>query len=143
MVYALRVELEDRPLLANSRSLKDYLMTTMAGETSESVRVLYLTVHNHLIRDEILSTGTLDHAPIYAREIIHRALELGAANLILAHNHPSGDEAPSRSDVRLTNNLIEVAGALSICVLDHLVVGRNAVSSMRRAGLLGAVQGQA
>ena len=136
MTHVLRVRLEERPFLPDSRAVRDYLMLQMGGRTAEEVRVLYLTGRNDLIRDEVLTTGTLDQAPIYAREIVHRALDLGAANLILAHNHPSGDETPSEADVRLTKRLRDITRGLELCVLDHLVVGREGVTSMRAAGLI-------
>jgi len=136
MMHVLRMRMEERPLLPTSSAVRDYLKLQMATRTAEEVRVLYLTGRNDLIRDEVLTTGTLDQAPIFAREIVHRALDLGAANLILAHNHPSGDATPSAADVRLTKRLRDIALGLDLRVLDHLIVGRDGVTSMRAAGLI-------
>lgn len=136
MQHALHVELAARPILSNDRLLHDYLRAEMAFRTAEQVRVLYLTGHNHLIRDEVTAEGTLDEAWAYPREVIHRALELGAAKLILVHNHPAGDPTPSEGDRKMTRRLSDVAKGLNLLVVDHVIVGRDKCFSMLAHGLM-------
>lgn len=136
MYYCLRLELEARPILPNTTALNDYLRVVMAGLTSETVRILYLTGQNALIMDEVIGLGSLDQVSVQPREIVHRALDLSAANIIIVHNHPSGDPHPSRSDIRWTKRLNHVASGLNICVLDHVVIGRGMNTSMRQLGHL-------
>lgn len=126
----------DQPILASWQSLLDYLRADMAHLTIERVRVLYLNSKNMLIRDEIASEGSLDQAAIYVREIIRRSIDLGAAAIILVHNHPSGDSAPSRQDIQMTREIADVGKRLGISVHDHVIVGKDGVSSMRSAGLI-------
>jgi DNA repair protein RadC len=126
----------EQPILASWQSLLDYLRADMAHLTIERVRVLYLNSKNMLIRDEIASEGSLDQAAIYVREIIRRSIDLGAAAIILVHNHPSGDSAPSRQDINMTREIADVGKRLGISVHDHVIVGKNGVSSMRSAGLI-------
>lgn len=126
----------EQPILASWQSLLDYLRADMAHLTIERVRVLYLNSKNMLIRDEIASEGSLDQAAIYVREIIRRSIDLGAAAIILVHNHPSGDSAPSRQDIQMTREIADVGKRLGISVHDHVIVGKNGVSSMRSAGLI-------
>jgi DNA repair protein RadC len=102
----------------------------------ERVRVLYLNSKNMLIRDEIASEGSIDQAPIYTREIVRRSIDLGAAAIILVHNHPSGDSAPSRQDISMTREIIHVGKRLGIAVHDHVIVGKDGITSLRSAGLL-------
>jgi DNA repair protein RadC len=125
------------PILASWQSLHDYLRADMAHLTIERVRVLYLNSKNMLIRDEITSEGSIDQAAIYVREVIHRSIDLGAAAIILVHNHPSGDSAPSRQDIAMTRDIIDAGRRLGISVHDHIIVGKDGHSSMRAAGLLG------
>lgn len=113
-----------------------YLKCAMAHEAREQFRVLFLDRKNQLIADEVLGQGTVDHAPVYPREVMKRALELGASAVILVHNHPSGDPAPSSDDVVMTKRVIDAGRALSIGVHDHVVVGRDGVASMRALGLI-------
>lgn len=124
------------PILASWQSLLDYLRADMAHLTIERVRVLYLNSKNMLIRDEIASEGSLDQAAIYTREIIRRSIDLGAAAIILVHNHPSGDSAPSRQDISMTREIAEAGKKLGIAVHDHVIVGKDGISSMRSAGLI-------
>ena len=124
------------PILASWQSLLDYLRADMAHLTIERVRVLYLNSKNMLIRDEIASEGSLDQAAIYTREIIRRSIDLGAAAIILVHNHPSGDSAPSRQDINMTREIADAGKKLGIAVHDHVIVGKDGISSMRSAGLI-------
>jgi DNA repair protein RadC len=126
----------EQPILASWQSLLDYLRADMAHLTIERVRVLYLNSKNMLIRDDIAGEGSIDQAPIYTREIIRRAIDLGAAAVILVHNHPSGDSAPSRQDIQMTREIADAGKKLGIAVHDHVIVGKDGVSSMRSAGLL-------
>jgi DNA repair protein RadC len=108
----------------------------MRGLGTEQFRVLFLDRKNKLIRDEILSQGTVDHAPVYPREVVRRALELQASALILVHNHPSGDPAPSSADVEMTKLIVDAARTMDISVHDHLIIGRDRHSSLRQMGLM-------
>lgn len=125
-----------QPVLSSWQALLDYLRLDMAHLTIERVRVLYLNAKNMLIRDEIAGEGSIDQAPIYTREIIRRSIDLGAAAIILVHNHPSGDSAPSRQDIAMTREIIEAGKRLGIAVHDHVIVGKDGFSSMRSAGLI-------
>ena len=132
----LRAPLRERPVLSSWSALIDYLRAGMAGRSRERFHVLYLDKKNRLIRDEIEGEGTVDHAPVYPREILRRALELDASALILAHNHPAGDPTPSVADIDMTRQVVEAARALRISVHDHVVVGGEGVASFRALGLL-------
>lgn len=132
----LRAPLRERPVLSSWPLLVDYLRAGLAGRSRERFHVLYLDKKNRLIRDEIEGEGTVDHAPVYPREILRRALELDASALILAHNHPAGDPTPSVADVDMTRQVVEAARALRITVHDHVVVGGQGVASFRALGLL-------
>jgi len=125
------------PVLSCWEALLDYLRAEMAWEPVERVRVFYLNGKNRLIANEAAGTGTVDEAPFFVREIIHRALDLGATALIVAHNHPSGDPAPSSPDVKITRQLIDAGRPLGIAVHDHVIVGRDGHASLRALGLLG------
>jgi DNA repair protein RadC len=125
-----------RELLGNTAAVVDYCRTAMAFEDREIFRVLFLDKRNGLIADEIQQTGTVDHTPVYPREIVKRALELASTALILVHNHPSGDPTPSQADVTMTRNIVEVARPLGIHIHDHLIVGRNGHASLRALQLL-------
>lgn len=122
--------------LTTTRRLDAYLMATHAFETIEVVRVLFLNGRNRLIRDEVVLRGSVDQAAIYVREIVHRALNLGACAMILAHNHPSGCREPSSADLRVTRTLAHAAAGLGIKLHDHIVVATSGVTSMRDRGLL-------
>ena len=108
----------------------------MAQASREQFRVLFLDIKNQLIADEVLNEGTVDHAPVYPREVARRALELGAASVILVHNHPSGDPKPSRDDIEMTREVRAAAEALGIAIHDHLVIGRKGHASFRSLGLI-------
>ncbi len=126
----------EMPIIASWQSLLDYLRADMAHLTIERVRVLYINSKNRLIRDDIASEGSIDEAAIYTREIIKRAIDLGATSIILVHNHPSGDSSPSRQDIRMTHDIAEVAKRLNINVHDHVIIGKDGIFSMRSSGLL-------
>lgn len=131
-----RAEVAARPVLANWQALLDYLRAAMAAEPIEQVRVLYLDTRNILIRDQVMQTGTIDQAAVYVREIVKRAMELHAASLIIVHNHPSGDPAPSRADIDITRALVNAARPLGIAVHDHLIMGANGHASFKALGLM-------
>lgn len=125
-----------KPALSSWSALIDYCMATMARASAEEFRVLYLDRKNVLIADEVQARGTVDHAPVYPREIIKRALEHGASALILVRNHPSGDPTPSKADVTMTREIAQAAKALHIAIHDHLVIGRGGHTSFKSLGLL-------
>jgi DNA repair protein RadC len=125
-----------RPALSSWAALLDYCMTTMARSPTEEFRVLFLDRKNVLVADEVQSRGTVDHAPVYPREILKRALEHGASSIILVHNHPSGDPTPSRADIDMTRDIVAAAKSLHIAVHDHLVIGRAGHVSFKSLGLL-------
>jgi DNA repair protein RadC len=138
-IAALRLlsePLEKGRVLSSWQALLDYLRADMAHLTVERVRILHLNSKNQLIRDEIMSEGSIDEAAIYPREVIKRALALGSAAIILVHNHPSGDPSPSRQDIAITRDIIDVAGKLGISVHDHVIIGRSGHISFRSQGLL-------
>jgi DNA repair protein RadC len=122
--------------LSSWRALVDYCTLQMARETNEQFRILFLDRKNKLLRDEIQGRGTVDHTPVYPREVVKRALELGASSLILVHNHPSGDPTPSSSDVEMTKQIVDAARTLDMTVHDHLIIGRHGHASLRQLGLM-------
>jgi DNA repair protein RadC len=132
----LRDAVIERPILASWQALLDYLRADMAHLTIERVRVLHLNSKNMLIRDEIMAEGSVDQAPVYIREIIRRAIDLGSVAVILVHNHPSGDPQPSRADIALTRDIAEAGKKLGIAVHDHVIIGASGHSSMRAMGLI-------
>jgi DNA repair protein RadC len=132
----LRAPLADRPVLAGMADLHRYLQADIGHARAEQVRVLFLTMKNQLIRDEVICQGSLHEAPFYPREIIRRALQVGAAAMLVIHNHPSGCSSPSASDVDATRRLMVACRPLDLLVHDHLVVARNGIVSMRAQGLL-------
>ena len=132
----LRSRASERPVLTNWQALADYLHADMAHRLVERVRVLHLNTKNALIRDELVSEGSIDQAAVHVREIVRRALELGSAALILVHNHPSGDPEPSRQDISLTRDLVAALKPLGISVHDHVVVGSKGQASLRALGLI-------
>ncbi|HWU95746.1 MAG TPA: DNA repair protein RadC [Sphingomonas sp.] len=136
MRAVLRQGVESRPVIKHYRDLQDYLRLAQGNETTERLRILYLDSGNRLLREEVPQRGTIDECACYVREIIRRALELGAAGLILVHNHPSDIAAPSRGDKVLTSEIAAAARTLGIGVLDHLIVTRSEVFSFRAEGLL-------
>jgi DNA repair protein RadC len=108
----------------------------MAFTDKEQFRILFLDKRNQLIADELQQVGTVDHTPVYPREVVKRALELSATALILVHNHPSGDPTPSHADIEMTQTIIKVAGPLGIAVHDHIVVGKEGHASFRSLRLI-------
>lgn len=131
-----RLRLLAEPVLPDGEAVLDYLYTHMAHEPAEQVRVLYLDTKNRLLRDDIAARGTINRADIFPREIVRRALELGATGLILAHNHPSGDARPSQGDIAATRAVADAAQLFDIAVHDHIIVGRNGWRSLRKDGHL-------
>src|SRR5215510_7658016 len=131
-----RGQLRKRPVLSSWSNVIDYCRTTMAFAEKEQFRVLFLDKRNQLIVDEVQQTGTVDHTPVYPREVVKRALELSATALILVHNHPSGDPTPSGADIEMTRTIIEVAKPLGIAVHDHIIVGRDGHASLKGLKLI-------
>jgi DNA repair protein RadC len=131
-----KTALKGKPALSSWTALIDYCSAAMARNSREEFRVLFLDRKNALIEDEPLSQGTIDHTPVYPREIVRRALELGASAIILVHNHPSGDPTPSRADIDMTREIADAAKALRIAVHDHIVIGRGGHASFKALGLL-------
>ena len=129
-------EIRRRPAISSWSALVSYVRTELQHEGREQFRVLFLDRKNQLIADEVMGHGTVDHAPVYPREIARRALELQASSLILVHNHPSGDTTPSRADIDMTREIINVLDPLEITVHDHLIAGTGGVTSFRTAGLI-------
>ncbi len=126
----------EQPILSSWSQLMDYCRAAMAFESVEQFRILFLDKKNRLIADEIQQTGTVDHTPVYPREVIKRTLELNATALILLHNHPSGDPSPSAADVQMTRQIIDVAKPLGISVHDHVVIGKSGHASMKALRLI-------
>jgi DNA repair protein RadC len=131
-----KVKLEKRPSMSNFSAVLDYCRTAMAFLDREEFRILFLDKKNGLIADEVQSTGTVDHAPVYPREIIRRALELNATALILVHNHPSGEPSPSTIDIQLTNQIVAIGKPLNVAVHDHLIIGREGFASFKGLQLI-------
>ncbi|WP_455170923.1 RadC family protein [Azospirillum largimobile] len=121
---ALQQRVIDRPVLASWQALIDYCSAAMAHEPTEQFRLLFLDRKNTLIADEVQQRGTVDHTPVYPREVVKRALELSASAVILVHNHPSGDPTPSRADIEMTKEIVRAANAIGLVVHDHLVIGK-------------------
>jgi DNA repair protein RadC len=136
MLQALRTEALTGPVLSDSETLIDYLFADMAHLPTERLRVLFLNAKNRLLRDEVMGEGSISETSIYPREIMRRALEIGATALILAHNHPSGDPKPSRGDVEATYRVIEAGRAFDIRLHDHVIIARSGWSSFRVLGLI-------
>jgi DNA repair protein RadC len=127
---------QKRPILSSWSNVIDYCRTTMAFADKEQFRLLFLDKRNQLIADELQQTGTVDHTPVYPREVVKRALELSATALILVHNHPSGDPTPSRADIQMTQAIIDVAKPLGIAVHDHIIVGKEGHASFKGLRLI-------
>ncbi|WP_370323072.1 RadC family protein [Roseococcus sp. SYP-B2431] len=132
----MQAEVAEQPVLNNWDRLIDYLNAVLAREKVEQFRVLFLDPKNRLIADEAQARGTVNHTPVYPREVVKRALELHATALILVHNHPSGDPTPSRADLEMTRQIQDAAAVLEIVVHDHLILGNGRYTSFRREGLL-------
>ena len=131
-----RGQVRKRRVLSSWSNVIDYCRTTMAFAEKEQSRVLFLDTRNQLIVDELQQTGTVDHTPVYPREVVKRALELSATALILVHNHPSGDPTPSHADIEMTRTIVEVAKPLGIAVHDHIIVGRDGHASFKSLKLV-------
>ena len=129
-------ELRKRPVLSSWGNVLDYCRTAMAFSDKEEFRLLFLDKRNQLIADEVQQRGTVDHTPVYPREVVKRALELSATALILVHNHPSGDPTPSRADIQMTQAIIDVAKPLGIAVHDHIIVGKEGHASLKGLKLI-------
>ncbi len=129
-------EVEKQPVLSSWHALLDYCHLTMAHEKIEQFRIFYLNNKNELIADEKQQTGTVDHTPVYVREVVKRGLELGATAMILAHNHPSGDVAPSNGDIEMTQRIVQAAEPLGLKVHDHIIVSRRGHFSFKSQGLI-------
>jgi DNA repair protein RadC len=131
-----KTKLLGKPALSSWSALIDYCAAAMARNPNEEFRILFLDRKNILIADEVQNKGTVDHTPVYPREIVKRALELGASAIILVHNHPSGDPTPSRADIEMTRQITDAAKALRVAVHDHIVIGRSGHASFKALGLL-------
>lgn len=126
----------EKPVLSSWDALLDWLRADMGPADIERVRVLYLNSRNMLIRDEVASEGSIDQSAIYVREVVKRALELGAAAIILVHNHPSGNPEPSRQDIAITRDIADAVGKLGIMLHDHIIIGGSDYRSLRALGLI-------
>jgi DNA repair protein RadC len=135
-IRLLKTQTDDKPVLANWQALIDYLRADMAHHAIERFRVLHLNTRNRLIRDEVMSEGSIDQAAVHVREVIRRAIDLGSAAIILVHNHPSGDPAPSRADIDITRAIAEAGKRLGVSVHDHVIMGLNGHVSLRAQGLI-------
>ena len=125
-----------RPVLGTWNAVLDYCRAAMGFEAREQFRILFLDKKNRLIADEVQQEGTVDHTPVYIREVVKRALELSASAIILVHNHPSGDPTPSRADIDMTKQIVDAAKPLGIVVHDHVIVGRQGHASFRGLRLI-------
>lgn len=131
-----RTRIMQRPVISSWNAVIDYCHTTMANSETEQFRVLYLDRKNTLIADEEQARGTVDHVPVYPREVVKRALEISASALILVHNHPSGDPTPSEADIAMTHQIRDAAEVLGIQIFDHLIIGKSKETSFRAEGYL-------
>lgn len=132
----IRAEIENRPVISSWDALVNYCRVSLADEKIERFHVLYLNRKNRLIADEQQQRGTVDHTPVYPREVVKRALELGATAVILVHNHPSGDPTPSKADIDMTRTVKDAAEVIGITLYDHIIVGRSGAQSLRALGVL-------
>ena len=132
----LKGEVKKRAGLSSWSSVLDYCRGAMAFDDKEQFRILFLDKRNHLIADEVQQEGTVDHTPVYPREVVKRALELSATAIILVHNHPSGDPTPSRADIVMTEAIVDVAKPLGILVHDHIIVGKEGHASLKTLKLI-------
>ncbi len=133
---SLKSEISEKTVLSSWSSVIDYCTASMAHEKIEQFRILFLDKKNKLIVDEVQQKGTVDHTPVYPREVIKRALELSSSALILVHNHPSGDPTPSRADIDMTKTIIESAAPMGIVVHDHIIIGKDGHVSMKGLQLI-------
>lgn len=131
-----REEARNAPVLAGWQAVLDYCRVAMAHEAVEQVRLLFLDRKNHLLGDDVVQRGTIDQTPLYPREVVKRALDVGASALILVHNHPTGDPTPSKADIDMTRALARASEGVGISLHDHLIIGRYGHSSFKALGLL-------
>lgn len=129
--HLARGKLKKKRVLSSWSAVLDYCRTSMAFADKEQFRILFLDKRNQLIADEVQQKGTVDHTPVYPREVVKRALELSATAIVLVHNHPSGDPTPSRADIQMTKTIVEVARPLGIEVHDHIIVGKDGHASLK------------
>ncbi len=132
----MRGEVIDRPVLSSWAQVLDYCRASMGFESTEQFRILFLDKRNQIIADEVQQTGTVDHTPVYVREVVKRALELSSTAIVLVHNHPSGDPTPSRADIEMTKQIVAAAKPLGVLVHDHIIVGKQGHASFRGLGLM-------
>jgi DNA repair protein RadC len=132
----VRGEVLERPVLASWSQVLDYCRASMGFEPKEQFRILFLDKRNQIIADEVQQEGTVDHTPVYVREVVKQALELSATAVVLVHNHPSGDPTPSRADIEMTKQIVQAAKNLGIVVHDHIIVGKQGHASFRGLGLI-------
>lgn len=132
----MREEVMERPVLDSWSSVLSYCRAAMGFQSREQFRILFLDKRNRIIADEVQQEGTVDHTPVYVREIVKRALELSSTAIILVHNHPSGDPTPSRADIEMTRQIVEAAKNLGITVHDHIIVGKDGHASFRGLSLI-------
>jgi DNA repair protein RadC len=131
-----RGKVKKRPVLSSWSAVLEYCRTTMAFAEKELFRIIFLDKRNQVMADELQQTGTVDHTPVYPREVVKRALELSATAIILVHNHPSGDPTPSRADIQMTQSIIDIAKPLGISVHDHIIVGKEGHASLKGLRLI-------
>jgi DNA repair protein RadC len=132
----LHGKIKDRPALSSWSAVLDYLRAAMAFEPREQFRVLFLDKRNHLIADEVQQRGTIDHTPVYPREVVKRAIELSATAIVIVHNHPSGDPTPSRADIDMTKMVTAACQVLGIAMHDHVVIAKDGYASFKALGLM-------
>jgi DNA repair protein RadC len=132
----MRGEVLERPVLSSWSQVLDYGRASMGFASKEQFRILFLDKRNQIIADEVQQTGTVDHTPVYVREVVKRALELSATAIVLVHNHPSGDPTPSRADIEMTKQIVAAAEPLGVLVHDHIIVGKQGHASFRGLGLI-------
>lgn len=135
-VRLIKAQIIERPILSSWHQVLDYVKAVQAYEHREVFRILFLDKKNRLLGDEVQGEGTVDHTPVYVREVVKRALERSATALILVHNHPSGDPTPSRADIDMTRLILEAARPLGVSVHDHIIVGREGHTSLRALKLI-------
>ena len=132
----MRGEVLERPVLSSWSQVLDYCRASMGFEAKEQFRILFLDKRNQIIADEVQQKGTVDHTPVYVREVVKRALELSSTAIVLVHNHPSGDPTPSRADIEMTKQIVAAAKPLGVIVHDHIIVGKQGHASNRGLGLI-------
>jgi DNA repair protein RadC len=132
----MRGEVLERPVLSSWAQVLDYCRASMGFASKEQFRILFLDKRNQIIADEVQQTGTVDHTPVYVREVVKRALELSATAIVLVHNHPSGGPTPSRADIEMTKQIVAAAKPLGVLVHDHIIVGKQGHASLKGLGLI-------